>query len=143
LGELDKADEYCRKALANDPINADAWLLSGQIAQQRSNMNQALKAYTRVTEIAPTNPHGWTLGAWCMNFLGWSTDIVIDWCERAQVLEGANHRLLAVTRAHALYRRGHYREALEIYDSLLVSEPDDESLQNLRELCLRELDKQT
>jgi tetratricopeptide (TPR) repeat protein len=139
LGELKEANEYCQKALSNDPLNAGALLLTGQIAQEGSDFEKALDAYTRVTEIDPQNSEAWALGALCLNLLNRAPETVLEWCARAQDLGFTNVRQIEESRAYALYRCGRYKEACKAYGSLIQLYPSDKYLQSLKSLCLLQM----
>lgn len=54
-GKLDKAAEYIDSFIVRNPKNTGAWLLSGEIEEERGNSETALKNYEEAFNIDPAN----------------------------------------------------------------------------------------
>lgn len=55
----DKAFEYLKKALKNEPDNANYWYVQGVLYDKRGELEEAMKSYLKSTELDPTyyNPY--------------------------------------------------------------------------------------
>lgn len=51
-GRLDKASRHAADLLKRHPRNADAWRIQGDVARERGDWTQALKAYERAAKAA-------------------------------------------------------------------------------------------
>ncbi len=59
LGDMERARTAALSALATDGNNIEAQLMLGHLAYVMGDFNDALKRFTRVTEIAPDRPEAW------------------------------------------------------------------------------------
>jgi tetratricopeptide (TPR) repeat protein len=120
-GRWDDLAQLAQQNLAQDPRNADWWLVLGYARSQAQDHSAAAKAYNEVVRLEPDNASGW-------NLLAQSHRAAGDSRRALGVLDNA---LLALRDApvtvyllgETYTDLGRFNEALEAYQKVLVMEP--------------------
>ena len=121
-GFLGDAEELCRRVLAADPANAEAWHMLGIIAQQSGKLGEAIEDLRRAIALAPNVAlYHANVGEMCR--LAGRVDDAIASAKRALEINpdmaGALNNL-----GIALFEQEKYEDALAHYERALVVEPN-------------------
>jgi Flp pilus assembly protein TadD len=73
-GDLPRLEQLCRAALAEQPAREEAWFFLAVSLQHQGRREEALEAYRKLTELAPTSSTHWSNYATVLNESGFTDE---------------------------------------------------------------------
>ncbi len=122
-GDLDAAEQICRRLLRKNGKLADAHQLLGLIAVKHKRFEEAILAYERCLKLQPHNPRYAYLMGKAHVSLGRSAD-ALEWFDRSLEHDPGNVETIG-WKAWALERAGRAEEALALIEPLMQAERPD------------------
>ena len=133
-GDRDSTLRICRKLVANEPDNPDAWMTIARMElpaptkgkQEMPSLLQAAKSVTalrKVAELDPENRQAWNLGGTLLvDHLGMMDD-ALEWWEKRREYAPTEVTPL-IEQISILVRMGYYEECAGLIEEMFSSEMD-------------------
>jgi tetratricopeptide (TPR) repeat protein len=140
LGKHKEAIECYEKALKIVSNDADAWYNKGTALSKLGKHNEAVECYDKALEINPKHAEAWHNKGLRLVNLGKYNEAIECYDKGLKINPKLTYAWYG--KGIALFYLGKYNEAIECYDKGLKINPNDLEVMNIRDMILKEMEKQ-